>query len=77
MVSDRSLLQELALTLVQGAWAALLSRYSGELESPRLVGRYLLPIPLRVQVGGDDILTGLQTIQQRQQQNDQYAYTAA
>jgi amino acid adenylation domain-containing protein/non-ribosomal peptide synthase protein (TIGR01720 family) len=79
-------------TLVQGAWAALLSRYSGESDVvfgtttsgrhvpitgiDRMLGLFINTLPLRVQVENNDIISVLQTIQQRQQQNNQYAYTA-
>ncbi|MCP5053433.1 MAG: amino acid adenylation domain-containing protein, partial [bacterium] len=78
-------------TLVQGAWAALLSRYSGETdivfgvttsgrEIPvtgidKMVGLFINTLPLRVKMGNNDILSRLKTIQRQLQQNNQYAYT--
>ena len=79
-------------TLVQGAWAALLSRYSGERDvvfgvttSGRqvpvtgiegMLGLFINTLPLRVKLESEEILGTLQAIQHQQQQNDQYAYTA-
>ncbi|OQY56578.1 MAG: hypothetical protein B6247_03280 [Candidatus Parabeggiatoa sp. nov. 2] len=78
-------------TLVQGAWACLLSRYSGETDvvfgvttsgrqiplwgCDRMLGLFLNTLPLRVQVDRSDLIDWLLSIQHRQQQNDQYAYT--
>jgi amino acid adenylation domain-containing protein/non-ribosomal peptide synthase protein (TIGR01720 family) len=78
-------------TLVQGAWAALLSRYSGEhdvvfgvttsgrqlpiIGIDRMLGLFINTLPLRVVIANNDILSTLQTIQQRQQQNNQHAQT--
>ncbi|MCP5008229.1 MAG: AMP-binding protein, partial [Planctomycetes bacterium] len=46
----------------------------------RMLGLFINTLPLRVKVENDeldhDLLGGLQTIQQRQQQNNQYAYAA-
>ncbi|MCP5003307.1 MAG: amino acid adenylation domain-containing protein, partial [Planctomycetes bacterium] len=83
-------------TLVQGAWAALLSRYSGESDVvfgvtmsgrqvpvagiDRMLGLFINTIPLRVKLESNeldhDLLGELQTIQENQQQNNQYAYAA-
>ncbi len=79
-------------TLVQGAWAALLSRYSGENDVvfgvtisgrqvpvtciDRMLGLFINTLPLRVKIENSDILSVLQIIQQQQQQNNQYAYAA-
>jgi len=79
-------------TLVQGAWACLLSRYSGETDVvfgvttsgrqiplwgiDRMLGLFINTLPLRVVVTSEDLIDWLQALQHRQQQNDQYAYTA-
>ncbi len=79
-------------TLVQGAWAALLMRYSGESDVifgvttsgrhvpiagiDRMLGLFINTLPLRVKQEGEDLIARLQTIQERQQQNNLYAYTS-
>jgi amino acid adenylation domain-containing protein/non-ribosomal peptide synthase protein (TIGR01720 family) len=78
-------------TLVQGAWACLLSRYSGETDVvfgvttsgrqiplwgiDQMLGLFINTLPLRVQVASSELIDWLRSIQHRQQQNDQYAYT--
>jgi len=77
-------------TLVQGAWAALLHRYTGEkdiifgvttsgrhipLEDvDKIMGLFINTLPLRVKVTSDEVLEWLRDIQQLQQQNNQYSY---
>ena len=79
-------------TLVQGAWAALLMRYSGESDVvfgvttsgrnvpiggvDRMVGLFINTMPLRIKEEGEDLIAWLQAIQERQQQNNPYAYTS-
>ncbi|MDM8557190.1 non-ribosomal peptide synthase/polyketide synthase [Candidatus Parabeggiatoa sp. HSG14] len=79
-------------TLIQGAWAILLGRYSGESDVvfgvttsgrqvpvagiEQMVGLFINTLPLRVNLSGETLVTVLQTILQQQQQNDQYAYSS-
>lgn len=79
-------------TLIQGAWAALLSRCSGESdvvfgvttsgrETPipgieEIPGLFINTLPLRVCVNDDKLLHNLHAIQETQQQNNQYAHSS-
>ncbi len=79
-------------TLVQGAWSALLSRYSGETdvvfgvtssgrEVPvpgvdRMLGVFINTLPLRVDWVSQDLWSVLEQIQECQQNNQQFAYAA-
>ncbi|MDM8557191.1 amino acid adenylation domain-containing protein [Candidatus Parabeggiatoa sp. HSG14] len=79
-------------TLVQGAVALLLARYSGESEVvfgittsgrqvpvvgiEQMLGVFINTLPLRVQLENKTILNVLQTILQQQQKDNQYAYSS-
>jgi len=79
-------------TLIQGAWAALLYRYTSQTdivfgvttsgrhiplpEIDKRIGLFINTLPLRVKIETDQILDWLQKIQHQQQQNDQYSYAA-
>ncbi|MEN8176173.1 MAG: condensation domain-containing protein, partial [Pseudomonadota bacterium] len=78
-------------TLVQGAWALLLGRYSGEPEvvfgvtgSGRqiplagidaMVGLFINTLPLRVKLEAEAVVPWLGAIQERPQANNAYAHT--
>ena len=79
-------------TILQGAWAALLSRFSGETDVvfgvtisgrqipvsgiDRMVGLFINGLPLRVKTDDRNIADALDDIQLQQQQNNQYAYSS-
>jgi non-ribosomal peptide synthetase component F len=78
-------------TLVQGAWAILLSRYSGENDivfgttvsgrppnltgADTMVGLFINTLPVRVKVEEDFLKAWLQTLQAQQVECQQYEYS--
>ncbi len=78
-------------TLVQGAWALLLSRYSGEEDvvfgaavsgrpptlagSETMVGLFINTLPVRVQMQSEPLLPWLQRLQSQQVEARQYEYS--
>jgi amino acid adenylation domain-containing protein/non-ribosomal peptide synthase protein (TIGR01720 family) len=79
-------------TLVQGAWAIVLQRYSGNndvvfgvtnsgrhapvIGIAQMLGLFINTLPLRVTSSSANLLDWLEDLQQRQQQNNHYAYSA-
>ncbi len=78
-------------TLVQGAWALLLSRYSGSddvvfgitvsgrpadlPDIANVAGLFINTLPLRVQISPTDLLSWLRALQARQVEMQQFEYT--
>ncbi|PSF37372.1 non-ribosomal peptide synthetase [Aphanothece hegewaldii CCALA 016] len=79
-------------TIIQGAWAFILSRYGGENDiifgatvSGRpptitgvdsIVGLFINTLPVRIKINSDDLVSWLQQLQAQQIEREQYSYSS-
>ncbi|GFE67456.1 non-ribosomal peptide synthetase [Chroococcus sp. FPU101] len=79
-------------TLIQGAWAFILSRYSNEndilfgatvsgrpptlTEVDSIVGLFINTLPVRIKINSDDLIFWLQQLQVQQIEREQYSYSS-